>query len=190
VVAILSLLPAGPMNRVRLFADQTVDFQVLFSYVAAVVLCACLIASASRVRAILRFSWPLFGVVASYAVIMGLLVLKALGYGLDGAPARIDAASASLNVHHAVIYAAFAVVAAIAWRDRIALPILGLILVAFGAVLELWQTSVPGRTSGLADVVSNGIGVALGLAGVGVMNALPGRRAPGATTSRRRWRRT
>ena len=195
MVAIVTLLPSAPATRVRFFADQAIDFHVAFSYVSVLVLSVCLILAAIKLKMVLKFSWPLFAVVASYAAIVSMLILEGLrnsvrgGLTYDGA-AWIAEISASLDVHHAIIYAVFAVTAAIGWRDRIVLPVLGVILITCGVVLEVWQEYVPGRTFRMVDIVSNSIGVVIGVTGVRLMDALRGRsltRSP-ASTSRRRWK--
>lgn len=199
MVAILSLLPNSSVRQVRGLADQTIDFFAVFAYLAAVVLAACIVVSASKARMLLRFSWPLFAAAVGYAIIMGMLILQVAGYSVTrhGA-AWLDDLSVWLNVHHAVVYALFAVIAAVGWRDRMPLPLIGAILIGWGALLELLQESVPGRESGMPDVFSNAIGVLVGLLGVRVMGTLRGRgglRELGAgrlprSASGRRWRQT
>ena len=197
MVAIVTLLPSAPATKVRLFADQAIDFHVAFSYISVLVLSVFLILAASKVKMILRFSWPLFAVVVSYAAIMSMLISEVLSNtvrdGLAyGGPAWIDEISASLDMHHAIIYAVFAVTAAIGWRDRIVLPVLGVILITCGAVLEVWQENIPGRSFGMMDVLSNSIGVVVGLVGVRLMLTVLGRGPKHftASTSGRRWRQT
>ena len=53
-----------------------------------------------------------------------------------------------------IFYFGFAVVAAIAWRRRVSLPLLGLLLMAFGFWLELAQELVPTRNFRIADLPS------------------------------------
>ena len=66
------------------------------------------------------------------------------------------------------------------------------ILITCGAVLEEWQEYVPGRSFRIVDVVSNSIGVIVGLVGVRLMDILreaTPKRFP-ASTSARRWKQT
>jgi hypothetical protein len=54
-------------------------------------------------------------------------------------------------------YVGFAVVAALAWRDRFSLPMIGLSLMAYGFVLELAQELVPTCTFRVKDLVGSRI---------------------------------
>ena len=80
MVAIVTLLPSAPATKVRFFADQAIDFHVAFSYISVLVLSAFLILIATKVKMILKFFWPLFAVVASYAAIVSMLILRPQKY--------------------------------------------------------------------------------------------------------------
>ena len=87
--------------------------------------------------------------------------------------------AAEFDVRHMIFYFGFAVVAAIAWRGRISLPVLGLLLMAFGFCLELMQEFVPTRNFRIKDLVSNGLGISLGLCWVYLYDSLVGVRGTG-----------
>ena len=80
------------------------------------------------------------------------------------------------DMRHMVAYVGFAVVAALAWRDRLSLPVIGLLLMAYGFVLELAQELVPTRNFRIKDLVSNALGVSLGLSWVYLYDLLHGAR--------------
>jgi hypothetical protein len=69
------------------------------------------------------------------------------------------------DVRHIMSYFSFAMVAAIAWRGRVRLSILGMLLMAYGFGLELVQELVPTRNFGMKDLVSNGLGTCWHCAG-------------------------
>ena len=93
-----------------------------------------------------------------------------------------------VDVRHTITYFGLAVVAAIAWRGRVSLPILGALLITYGYVLELAQELVPTRDFRYKDLLSNGLGVLLGMGWVYLYDSLFG--AKGTGLSRRgRWRR-
>lgn len=71
-----------------------------------------------------------------------------------------------------MFYVGFAVVAALAWRDRVSLPVLGAVLMAYGCFLEVVQDFVPTRTFLLKDLISNGVGILLGLCWVYLYDSL------------------
>jgi hypothetical protein len=81
---------------------------------------------------------------------------------------------AELDVRHMISYFGFAVVAAIAWRGRVSLPVLGALLMAYGYCLELVQIWVPTRALRLKDLISNGLGILLGLCWVYLYDSLFG----------------
>jgi VanZ family protein len=89
-----------------------------------------------------------------------------------------------------ISYFGFAVVAAIAWRERVSLPILGVLLMAYGFGLELMQEYVPSRNFRIKDLVSNGLGILLGLCWVYLYDSLFGAKGTRLSrlTTRRRWR--
>ena len=91
------------------------------------------------------------------------------------------------DVRHIISYFGFAVVAAIAWRGRVSLPVLGALLMAYGFGLELVQELVPSRNFRIKDLVSNGLGILLGLCWVYLYDSLLG--AKGTILSQRARRR-
>jgi hypothetical protein len=140
-----------------------------------------------------RLSLPL----AAYAIVcggaLGMLVLigqppwylRRLGLG------ELWQVVAEFDVRHAIFYFGFTVVAAIAWRRRVSLPVLGLLLFAFGFCLELAQELVPTRYFRTKDLASNGLGITLGLCWVYLYDSLVGVRGTGLSRmARYRRRRT
>jgi VanZ family protein len=90
------------------------------------------------------------------------------------------------DMRHMVAYVGFAVVAALAWRDRLSLPIIGLLLMAYGFVLELAQELVPTRNFRIKDLVSNALGISLGLSWVYLYDLLQGVKQRATPSDRRR----
>jgi hypothetical protein len=78
------------------------------------------------------------------------------------------------NARHIVFYFGFALVAAFAWRRRLSLPFIGMLLMAFGFCLELTQKLMPDRTFRITDLLSNGLGVLLGMCWVYLYDSLLG----------------
>jgi hypothetical protein len=78
-------------------------------------------------------------------------------------PEQVEAIRTGINgrLEHLVAYGATMLIAARAYRRRLALARLGLLLVAYAAVLELGQLAVPGRHPSLADLLAGALGVAL-----------------------------
>lgn len=76
-----------------------------------------------------------------------------------------DARFASLDkIVHLLVYYIFAVLGYRALQNKRRYPLLCAVIVAYGAVLELCQSFVPGREMSLYDLVANIAGVALGAA--------------------------
>jgi hypothetical protein len=115
-----------------------------------------------------RLSSPLVAWLAVCLFGLGMLVLlsqppRFLGrHGL----AWFAQFAEDFDMRHMVAYVGFAIVAALAWRDRVSLPVIGAVLMAYGFVLELGQELVPRRDFRIQDLVSNGLGVSLGLSWV------------------------
>ena len=123
-----------------------------------------------------RLSLPLVGYIAVCVTGLALLVLVSQPpryLGRIGLGALRDFAH-DFNVRHIVSYFGFAVVAALAWRGRISLPSIGVLLMAFGYCLELMQKFVPDRTFRINDLLSNGLGILLGLCWVYLYDSLLG----------------
>lgn len=126
-----------------------------------------------------RASWPVIGWLP--LCLFGLAMLVLLGqpprrlarYGL----AWFAGYSNDVDAGHLVAYLGFAVVAAFAWRDRLRLPIIGVLVMGYGFALELAQELVPTRSFRIMDLVSNGLGICLGLSWVYLYDLLHDRRA-------------
>lgn len=75
--------------------------------------------------------------------------------------------TSSLNsldkVFHLAIYALFALIASRAVRQETAFQLVCVAIVAFGGILEVLQSAVPGRMMSLADFAANSIGVLLAM---------------------------
>ena len=107
-------------------------------------LVAYAIACAIALAAFVAISQP-----PSYLARAGLGELRSITEGLD--------------VRHMISYFGFAVVAAFAWRTQVSLLILGVLLMGYGFGLELLQEFIPTRNFLSKDLVSNGLGILLGL---------------------------
>jgi hypothetical protein len=131
-----------------------------------------------------RLSLPLVGYVIVCGIGLAMLVLisqppRTLArVGLPELRGIVD----EFDVRHIISYFGFAVVAAIAWRGRVSLPVLGVLLMAYGFCLELVQEFVPTRNFRIKDLVSNGLGILLGLCWVYLYDSLFG--AKGTRLSR------
>jgi hypothetical protein len=123
-----------------------------------------------------RLSLPLVGYVAVCGIGLALLVLVSQPpryLGRVGLGALRDFAL-DFNARHIVFYFGFALVAAFAWRRRLSLPFIGMLLMAFGFCLELTQKLMPDRTFRITDLLSNGLGVLLGMCWVYLYDSLLG----------------
>jgi hypothetical protein len=123
-----------------------------------------------------RVSWPLLGWLAFCLIGLAWLVLISqrprflARHGLG----MLASNSGDFDTDHMVFYVGFAVVAAVAWRDRMSLPALGVVLMTYGCLLELGQLFVPTRTFLVKDMVSNGLGIVLGLSWIYLYDSLFG----------------
>ena len=128
-----------------------------------------------------RLSLPLLGYMAVCGTGLALLVLvsqppRYLGrLGLGG----LRDFAQDFNARHIIFYFGFSVVAAVAWRGRVSLPLMGVLLMGFGYCLELAQKFVPDRTFRITDLLSNGFGILLGLCWVYLYASLLGVRGSG-----------
>jgi VanZ family protein len=123
-----------------------------------------------------RLSLPLIGYMAVCGIGLALLVLVSQPpwyLGSVGLDALRDFAQ-EFDVLHIIFYFGFAVVAAVAWRGRVSLPLIGVLLMAFGYSLELVQEFVPKRIYRTTDLLSNGLGILLGLCWVYLYHSLLG----------------
>ena len=151
----------------RLMGPRTVGRAVMIVAGAAAVMLA-LMAWQRRHDWRAQLSWPLLGWLALCLVGLAMLILlsqppeRLARYGL----AWLAGLSDEFDLGHIVAYLGFAAVAAFAWRDRLSLPAIGVLLMAYGFALELAQEFVPTRRFRINDLVSNGLGISFGLAWV------------------------
>jgi VanZ like family len=123
-----------------------------------------------------RLWWPLLGWLALCLVGLAAIVLisqppsSLARHGLG----QVASIPKDFDVRHSLFYVGFAVVAARAWPDRVSLPVLGAVVMAYSCVLEVVQEFVPTRAFLLKDLVSNGVGILLGLCWVYLYDALFG----------------
>jgi hypothetical protein len=180
VVACATLLPPGADLWLFVFDPDKLESRfvgrsVLLGALAGGLMLAVL-AWRRRHLWLSRLSLPLVGYIAVCAAGLALLVLVSQPpryLGRVGLGALRDFAL-DFNARHIVFYFGFAVVAAVGWRGRISLPLIGLLLMAFGYSLELMQRLVPGRTFRINDMLSNGLGILLGLCWVYLYDSLLG----------------
>jgi hypothetical protein len=127
-----------------------------------------------------RLSLPLVGYMAVCGMGLALLVLASqpprylarMGLG------ELRNVVQDLDVLHIISYFGFTVVVAFAWR-QLSLPVIGVLLMALGYCLELAQEFVPSRIFRIYDLVSNGLGILLGLCWVYLFDSLLGVRGTG-----------
>lgn len=148
----------------QLIATRTIARAAMIVAAAAAVMLA-LMAWRHRRNWRSRLSWP---VGAWLGVCLGGLGLMVLLGRLPGLFERHGLAwfadlSQDFDVLHVRAYVGFALVVALAWRDRLSLPMIGLLLVAYSLVLELAQEFAPTRGFGIKDLVSNSLGISIGL---------------------------
>ena len=135
-----------------------------------------------------RLSMPL----VAYAIVCGLalaalvVISQPPRYLARAGLGELRGVAENLDVRHMISYFGFAVVAAIAWRRRVGLPILGVLLMGYGYSLELLQEFVPSRNFRIKDLVSNGLGVLLGLCWVYLYDSLFGQGTALSRPARRR----
>lgn len=131
-----------------------------------------------------RLSMPLVSYVIICGIGLAMLVLISqpprhlARVGLGALPGL----AAELDIRHVISYFGFAVIAAIAWRERVSLLVIGALLMAYGYCLELAQELIPTRDFRIRDLVSNGLGILLGLCWVYLYDSLFG--AEGTRLSR------
>jgi len=198
LVACFTVLPSR-VNRAlfRIDIDGLVNPQVVgrLAIVGALVAAAMLAALAWRRRRvwIARLSWPLLGGLALCLIGLGVLVLisQPPWYLARHGLGDVAWVPGDFDARHSIFYAGFAVVVALAWRDRASLAVLGLLLMAYGFVLEAAQVLTPTRTFLIKDLVSNGVGILLGLGWVYLYDSLFGEKRsalsrPGRASRRRK----
>ena len=103
-----------------------------------------------------------------WAGLMFFVAMAALSPG-DAAPTLTP----SDKLNHLLAFAALAAAGSLALRDRwhAALLVAGS-MVAYGGFIELAQTQIPGRFADGADLLADGLGVALGLGTVHLLRRL------------------
>jgi hypothetical protein len=138
-----------------------------------------------------RLSLPL----VAYAIVCGIglaalvVISQPPRYLALAGLSELRGVAQDLDVRHMISYFGFAVVAAIAWRGRVSLPMLGVLLMAYGFGLELLQEFIPTRNFRIKDLVSNGLGISLGLCWVYLYDSLLGEGTGLARRAGRRRRR-
>jgi hypothetical protein len=146
--------------------------------VGALVAGAMLAVTAWRRRRIwtARLSSPLLGwlVLGLIGVALLVVISQPPWYLTRRGLGEIVWITGDLDARHSIFYAGFAIVAALAWRDRVSLPVLGGVLMAYGFALEVAQHFVPTRTFLIKDLVSNGVGILLGLGWMHLYDSLFG----------------
>jgi hypothetical protein len=180
VVACATLLPPGTDLWLFVFDPDKLESRfvgrsvVLGAFVGGLML--AIVAWRRRQLWMSRLSLPLLGYIAVCGIGLALLVLvsqppRYLGrVGLGG----LRDFAQDFNARHIVFYFGFAIVAAFVWRRRVSLPLIGVLLMAFGYCLELTQKFVPDRTFRITDLLSNGLGILLGLCWVYLYDSLLG----------------
>jgi hypothetical protein len=191
VVACATLLPPGTDLWLFVFDPDRLESRlvgrsvVLAAFVGGLML--AVLAWRRRQLWLSRLSLPLVGYMAVCGIGLALLVLvsqppRYLGrVGLGG----LRDFALDFNARHIIFYFGFAVVAAFAWRRRLSLPLIGMLLMAFGYGLELMQKLVPDRTFRINDLLSNGLGILLGLCWVYLYDSLLGVRGTSLSHLRR-----
>jgi hypothetical protein len=138
-----------------------------------------------------RLSLPLAGytIVCGTGLAMLVLISQPPRYLARIGLGELRGIADEFDVRHIISYFGFAVVAAIAWRGRVGLPVLGLLLMAYGYCLELAQEFVPTRNFRIKDLISNGLGILLGVSWVYLHDSLLGAKGTRLSRPAGRWRR-
>jgi VanZ family protein len=183
IVAAVTLVPNPDANMAALLGggrairdelNSVLPFAILGAMVAALVLALVVAAWKSRIAWRLKTSWSLVLVGAVYLAGLAILAsatLRGTVLGLfSTSPAWLDRLSTFLDGGHVVAYAAFMIIVAMAWREKVGTFWLALALLAYGYGLELLQDLVPAREYRLGDLLANCLGIAIGLIGVRLLD--------------------
>ena len=181
LVACFTVLPSRVNSRLfmididGLANPRLVGRLVIVGALVVVVLLGALAWRRRRIWAA-RLSWPLLGWLALCLIGLAALVLisQPPWYLARRGLGAIAWITGDFDPRHSIFYAGFAVVAALAWRDRASLPALALLLMAYGFLLEAAQALTPTRNFLIKDLVSNGVGIVLGLGWVYLYDSLFG----------------
>jgi hypothetical protein len=181
LIACFTVLPSEVTRALLVIdIDALVDPRLVgrLAIVGALMAGAILAVTAWRRRRIwpARLSWPLFGGLALGLIGLALLVVisQPPWYLTRRGLGEIVWITGDLDARHSIFYAGFAIVAALAWRDRASLAVLGGVLMAYGFALEVAQHFVPTRTFLIKDLVSNGVGILSGLGWMHLYDSLFG----------------
>jgi hypothetical protein len=106
--------------------------------------------------------------------------LRAAAWGLaaDLLPASLGLATDRLSAGHVMAYGGLGLLLALGWARAIGPWWLGLLAVGLSGVLEVVQDLVPGRAANPWDLLSNGLGLTIGLTAGSLLIA----EAPGAVS--------
>ena len=194
-VACFTLLPSGASHWLFPMVDELVNprmlgrLAVIGGFAAGLTL--AVLAWRHRRGWMARFSWPLLGylVVCLVGLAMLVLISQPPRYLTRLRLDELQRIPQEFDARHMIFYCGLAVVAASAWRGKVSLPVLGLLLMAYGYLLELAQHLVPTRSFRYKDLVSNGVGILLGVSWVYLYDSLFRARGTGLSRFGRRRRR-
>jgi uncharacterized membrane protein YidH (DUF202 family) len=183
IVAAVTLVPNPDANMATLLGEgrairdelnSVLLFAVVAVMVVALVVALVIAAWKSRIAWRLKTTWSLVLVGAVYLAGLAILASATLRGTILGlfstSPAWLDRLSTFLDGGHVVAYAAFMIIVAMAWREKVGTFWLALALFAYGYGLELLQDLVPARESRLGDIVANCLGIAIGVIGVRLLD--------------------
>ena len=188
-IAVLTLLPkAVPPAHEGTSLDRTTGAAAVGLLLLALAATTLLRArSTRRPGAAARRARPLWPIALALLLCgAGLGLIASAGLAADAVRAAApdgltglrDLAASRLSASHVLAYGVLGFLLALGWGDGTRplrrLGLLGLLVVALGGVLEVLQDLIPGRNPSKWDMLSNGIGLAIGL----VTGQLLPRRAP------------
>ena len=183
IVAAATLVPNPDSNLAALLGggrairdelNSVLLFVVVGAMVVALVVALGVAAWKSRIAWRLKTSWSLVLVGAVYLAGLAILASATLRETVLGlfstSPAWLDRLATVLDGGHIVAYAAFMIIVAMAWREKVGTLWLALALFAYGYGLERLQDLVPAREYRLGDLAANCLGIAIGLIGVRLLD--------------------